>query len=152
MKTGADYYFDRTPTGGCGISALDTARATTNGYQPKDFARFVRWKKKGAAGRRRKKTAAAVHQEITLEINLLLTRIFAERHKTGDVDNDRKHSVCKPRSCRSTSTGSTRTEFLVETGQDLADPRNLFEFFALRDAGEYSYSSTSGAPRRESKS
>lgn len=33
-----------------------------------------------------KKTAAAVHQEITREINLLLTRIFAERHKSGDID------------------------------------------------------------------
>ena len=35
---------------------------------------------------REKKTAVAVHQEITREINLLLSRIFAERHKTGNMD------------------------------------------------------------------
>ena len=33
-----------------------------------------------------KKPAAAVHQEITREENLLLTRLFAERHKTGNMD------------------------------------------------------------------
>lgn len=33
-----------------------------------------------------KKTAAALHQEVTREINLLLHRVFAERHKTGDID------------------------------------------------------------------
>lgn len=32
------------------------------------------------------KKAVAIHQEITREINLLLTRIFAQRHKTGDMD------------------------------------------------------------------
>lgn len=52
----------------------------------KKFVRFVRWPRKGAAGRPRKKTAAAIHQEITREINLLLTRIFAERHQSGNMD------------------------------------------------------------------
>jgi len=33
-----------------------------------------------------KKTAAAIHQEIAREVNTLLTRIFAERHKTGRTD------------------------------------------------------------------
>ena len=33
-----------------------------------------------------KKTAAAIHQEVDREIDLLLPRIFAERRKTGDVD------------------------------------------------------------------
>ena len=33
-----------------------------------------------------KKTAAAVHQEITRELDALLPRIFAERRKTGDLD------------------------------------------------------------------
>ena len=32
------------------------------------------------------KRAVAIHQEFTREINLLLTRIFAQRHKTGDMD------------------------------------------------------------------
>jgi len=32
------------------------------------------------------KKAVAIHQEITREINLLLTRIFAQRHKTGEMD------------------------------------------------------------------
>jgi hypothetical protein len=36
--------------------------------------------------RRGKKTAAAVHQEITRELDALLPRIFAERRKTGDLD------------------------------------------------------------------
>jgi len=35
---------------------------------------------------RGKKTAAAVHQEITRELDTLLPRIFAERRKTGDLD------------------------------------------------------------------
>ena len=35
---------------------------------------------------RGKKTAAAVHQEVTREIDTLLPRIFAERRKTGDLD------------------------------------------------------------------
>jgi hypothetical protein len=52
----------------------------------KKFVPFVRWRGNGAAGRHRKKTAAAVHQEFTREINVLLTRIIAERHKTGDMD------------------------------------------------------------------
>lgn len=33
-----------------------------------------------------KKTAAAVHQEITRELDALLPRIFAERRKTGELD------------------------------------------------------------------
>ena len=33
-----------------------------------------------------KKTAAAVHQEITRELDTLLPRIFAERRKTGELD------------------------------------------------------------------
>jgi hypothetical protein len=33
-----------------------------------------------------KKTAAAVHQEITRELDTLLPRIFAEQRKTGDLD------------------------------------------------------------------
>ncbi len=33
-----------------------------------------------------KKTAAAVHQEITRELNTLLPRIFAERRKAGELD------------------------------------------------------------------
>jgi len=33
-----------------------------------------------------KKTAAAVHQEVTRELDTLLPRIFAERRKTGDLD------------------------------------------------------------------
>jgi hypothetical protein len=33
-----------------------------------------------------KKTAAAIHQEIAREVNLLLQRVFAERHKTGNTD------------------------------------------------------------------
>ena len=36
--------------------------------------------------RRGKKTAAAVHQEVTRELDTLLPRIFAERRKTGDLD------------------------------------------------------------------
>ena len=36
--------------------------------------------------RRGKKTAAAVHQEITRELDNLLPRIFAERRKVGDLD------------------------------------------------------------------
>jgi hypothetical protein len=36
--------------------------------------------------RRGKKTAAAVHHEVTREIDTLLPRIFAERRKTGDLD------------------------------------------------------------------
>lgn len=36
--------------------------------------------------RRGKKTAAAVHQEITRELDSLLPRIFAERRKAGDLD------------------------------------------------------------------
>ena len=35
---------------------------------------------------RGKKTAAAVHQEVTRELDALLPRIFTERHKTGDLD------------------------------------------------------------------
>jgi hypothetical protein len=33
-----------------------------------------------------KKTAAAIHQEITREIDTLLTRVFAARHTTGQLD------------------------------------------------------------------
>jgi hypothetical protein len=50
------------------------------------FVPFVRGTRKAVAGRPREKTAAAVHQEITREINRLPTRIFARRHKTGDMD------------------------------------------------------------------
>ena len=35
---------------------------------------------------RGKKTAAAVFQEITRELDALLPRIFSERRKTGDLD------------------------------------------------------------------
>ena len=33
-----------------------------------------------------KKTVAAVHQEITRELDTLLPRIFAERRKAGELD------------------------------------------------------------------
>ena len=33
-----------------------------------------------------KKTAAAIHQEITREVNQLLSRIFAERRHSGQMD------------------------------------------------------------------
>ena len=61
-------------------------QVSLSGYQPKDLR-----DSSGGEGREwldatGKKTAAAVHQEITREINLLLARVFAERHKTGAMD------------------------------------------------------------------
>jgi hypothetical protein len=46
---------------------------------------FVPWRRKPPGGPG-KKTAAAVHQEVAREIQVWLTRIFAERHKTGTTD------------------------------------------------------------------
>jgi hypothetical protein len=40
--------------------------------------------RKGAGGLNRKKMTAAIHQEITREINELLSRAFAERRKLRD--------------------------------------------------------------------
>ena len=65
---------------------LARARPTIGGHQSKNLCASS-----GRGGReqldpRGKKKAAAVHQEITREINLLLSRIFAERHKTGSMD------------------------------------------------------------------
>jgi len=49
----------------------------------KGSAGFVRWSSNGAAGPSRKKTAAAIHQEVAREINQLLGRFFAQRRKDG---------------------------------------------------------------------
>jgi hypothetical protein len=40
----------------------------------------------GRLDRGGKKTAAAIHQEVGREINQLLGRIFAQRHKDGRTD------------------------------------------------------------------
>src|SRR5438067_11807872 len=52
----------------------------------KGFAICVRSRNRQKSGAPRKKTAAAIHQEIVREIDTLLPRIFAERRKTGDLD------------------------------------------------------------------
>ena len=44
------------------------------------------WNKNPAAGPPRKKTAAALHQEVAREVNAWLTRIFAEQRRTGQTD------------------------------------------------------------------
>src|SRR5208337_5102458 len=52
----------------------------------KESVRIAPWSQRVAAGASRKKTAAAIHQEVAREINQLLGRIFAQRHKDGRTD------------------------------------------------------------------
>ena|GEM_PF-2539927 len=46
----------------------------------------VRSSGNGAAGRSRKKTAAAIHQEVAREVNQLLHLVFAQRRQDGRTD------------------------------------------------------------------
>lgn len=46
----------------------------------------VRPSQNRVAGRRRKKTAVAIHPEVAWEVDSLLQRIFADRRRTGSLD------------------------------------------------------------------
>ncbi len=62
-----------------------------------------------------KKTAAAVHQEVTREIDALLPRIFAERRKTGEFDMEAVEMAW--RTALHTAGAAGLTELLRDPGR-----------------------------------
>src|SRR6266404_4180681 len=60
--------------------------AKTSSPSTSRFVDSVRSSSNAVAGPNRKKTAAAIHQEVAREINQLLGRVFAQRHKDGRTD------------------------------------------------------------------
>jgi len=79
-----------------------------------------------------KKTAAAIHQEVTREIDTLLPRIFAERRKTGEWDVEAVELAL--RTALHAAGAAGLTELLRESGPvQTSVPRmvrkiDLFEF------------------------
>ena len=84
--------------------------------------RFVRSSQNRADGPRRKKTAAAIHQEITREVNQLLCRIFAQRRKEGRTDLEAVETAL--RSALHQAGASALNELLQYDAPD-ADRRRL---------------------------
>ncbi len=75
-----------------------------------------------AAGPTRKKTAAAIHQEIAREVNQLLGRIFAQRRNSGGTDLEAIESAL--RVARHQAGASTLSE-LLQFEAPLQDQRQL---------------------------
>ena len=65
-----------------------------------------------------KKTAAAIHQEITRELDTLLPRIFAERRKAGDLDLEAVELGVSHRAPLRRCSGSERTSPAIRTDSD----------------------------------
>ena len=63
---------------------------------------------------RRKKTLAAVHQEVTRELNTLLPRVFAERRKTAELDVEAVELAL--RTALHAAGAAALTELLRESG------------------------------------
>src|SRR5208282_5323918 len=76
----------------------------------------------GRLDRAGKKTAAAIHQEVAREINQLLGRIFAQRHKDGRTDLEAIETAV--RSALHQAGAAALTE-LLQFPAPAADPRTL---------------------------
>src|SRR5208337_4013538 len=88
----------------------------------KESVRIAPWSQRVAAGASRKKTAAAIHQEVAREINQLLGRIFAQRHKDGRTDLEAIETAV--RSALHQAGAAALTE-LLQFPAPATDPRTL---------------------------